>query len=114
VLLEAIIAEFYDGKILVGRGVPSEWLQPEKTVEVTNFPISHNGRMNIRIKALSDKQVQLDVEGDKPSNVILFNLPIFDSNIEKASVGIIDEAQGWVILDPSVRSATITLKNRTK
>ena len=110
-LLEAIIAEFYDGKVLVGRGIPNDWLRSREIIEATNVPISHNKRMGVRVQAISDRQVKLDLLGDSPANVVLFSLPIFDNNIEKVTAGTVDQIQDWVILNPSVRSVTVTLKN---
>ena len=111
-LLESVVAEFYDGKVLIGRGIPNEWLKPGKVVEATNVPISHNGRIDVKFEAISDKQVKLEIKGARPANVVLFSLPIFIDNIESTSAGTIDKIEDWVILSPSVRNVTVTLKKK--
>ncbi len=109
VLVESVVAEFYDGRVLVGRGVPTEWL--EQGFSADNFPISGNKRMGITAKATAKRQVRLDINGAQPAGNIIFDLPIFANNIASATAGTIDAAKGTVILDPSVRTVTVTTTN---
>lgn len=109
VLIESVMAEFYDGRLLVGRGVPAEWLNPEKHLAVKNFPIKTNKRIGATIKALSDKQILLLLEGDEPSGEILFNLPVMRNNIAEASTGRTHFKEGVVALQPNEKSVVVTL-----
>ncbi len=108
-LLDALVAEFYDGRILVGRGYPDEWMKPGKITEIRNYPISNNQRMNLKIEALSENRIKLSWSGDKPVNHILFNLPQFKENIEFVSNGIIDQEENWVVVEPTQQEVVVTL-----
>ena len=110
VLVESIAAEFYDGRILIGRGIPNEWLRPDKTVAVTNFPVSKNRRIDICIRAISADKVLLFVDGDTVSDDLLFNLPVMMNNIKSASKGQIDNYLGTVTLKPGTRDTIVTLE----
>ncbi|MBD3320517.1 MAG: hypothetical protein GF350_05400 [Chitinivibrionales bacterium] len=109
VLLESIIAEFYDGRVLIGRGVPDEWLGAG--VQVANYPISGGNRMDAAIKAVDTKSIKLTVSGDRPAGNVLFSLPAFIDNIASASSGTFDNNDGTVTVDPSQTSVTVTLTN---
>ncbi|MBD3422406.1 MAG: hypothetical protein GF398_20010 [Chitinivibrionales bacterium] len=106
VLVEAIIAEFYDGRVLIGRGMPTEWL--EQGISADNFPVTGNKRMGITVKAVAQRQVRLDISGDQPSGNIVFSLSVFVNNIASATAGTIDKAGGTVTINPSVRTVPVT------
>ena len=110
VILESILAEFYDGKLLVGRGLSNDWLQKDKSIEVTNFPISHNKRTGIKIYATSENTIVLKMVGDEPANTIMFNLPVFKNNIESTTAGIIDQDEGCVFLPKETKKAEVVLE----
>lgn len=110
-LLDALVAEFYDGRILVGRGYIDEWIKPGEITEINNYPITNNGRMNLKIEVLDQNQVKLSWSGDLPANDILFNLPQFKDNIQSVSTGKIDQGKYWVIVKPDQKEVTVTLKN---
>ena len=109
-LLDALVAEFYDGKILIGRGYINDWCKMGTVTEINNFPIRNNRRTNIKIEFIEANKVQLTISGDKPMGDIYFNLPIFDNNIESTTAGKIDTEKGMVILNSSVQKVTVTLK----
>ena len=110
VLIESIVAEFYDGRVLIGRGVPNEWLSKGKTIEVSNFGISGKKRIDITIKAVSKNEISLMIGGDVPVNKIVFSLPVFIDNIAEATAGEIDNEDGSVMLSPKTRAVTVKLK----
>ncbi|OIP82839.1 MAG: hypothetical protein AUK44_06850 [Porphyromonadaceae bacterium CG2_30_38_12] len=109
-LLDALVAEFYDGRVLIGRGYIDEWCKAGKVTEIKNYPISNNGRMNIRIEFLDKKTVQLTLNGSKPTNKVLLNLPIFENNILSVTAGKIDNQMGQVLLDSKVEKVVVKLK----
>jgi hypothetical protein len=109
-LLDALVAEFYDGRLLIGRGYLNEWCKIGKVTEINNFPIRYNGRTNFKIEFIEANKVQLTISGSKPTNKISVNLPIFENNIESVSVGKMDNAQGLVTLEPTVQKVVVTLK----
>jgi hypothetical protein len=108
-LVESLIAEFYDGRVLVGRGAPAHWLK--EGFSVSNFPISHGRRMGVKVRATGPRQVALDLSGDPPAADIVFSLPVFIGNIAGTSAGAIDAADGTVTFRPDVRTVTVTTRN---
>ena len=109
VLLESIIVEFYDGTVLIGRGVPTEWLTANKTVRVDNFPVKNNGRVNIEIKAISSDEIMLEVDGDISGDIV-FNLPIMKGNIKSVSSGSFDSVAGTATMKGGQKVIVVNLK----
>ncbi len=107
-LLESIVAEKVDGQVIIGRGIPNEWVANGPIINVTNFPIHENKRLNFTID-VSGNAITLTLSGNAASNSILFNLPIFSHNIRSTTSGIIDNNQGVVTLSPSTKHVTVTL-----
>jgi hypothetical protein len=106
-LLDSLIAEKSDGSVLVGRGVPTEWLRNGQKVSVSNYPIA-GGRAGATISA-SGSTVTLTMSGKKPSGAVQFSVPEFIGNIASASTGSIDNAGGVVTVPAGTTSVTITL-----
>jgi hypothetical protein len=77
VVLESIVAEFFDGRLLIGRGIPERWLSGGHFVSAGNFPLQKNKRIDVAIKNLRPNVFELTLKGDVPSGEILFSLPIF-------------------------------------
>ncbi len=108
-LLDSLIVEKSDGTVLVGRGVPDAWVAEGQVIELTNYPISDNRRIGIRVEGLPGNQVRLALTGDQPKGKVVFNLPIFLKGIASTSAGIFDPNEGAVILDPGITKVVIKL-----
>ncbi|MER7274572.1 ricin-type beta-trefoil lectin domain protein [Dactylosporangium sp. NPDC000244] len=107
VLLDSLIAEKSNGSVIVGRGVPTEWLRSGQSVSVSNYPIA-GGRAGATISA-SGSSVTLTMSGKAPSGGIQFSVPEFIGNIASASAGTVDNANGVVALPAGTTSVTVTL-----
>lgn len=110
-LLDALVAEFYDGRIMVGRGYIDEWMIPGSRTEMNNFPTGGGKRTNFLIEMLDEKRVKLSWSGDEPGGDILFNLPQFRDNIVSVTTGKVDKTEEWVVVKPSENQIIVTLKN---
>ncbi|KRV49249.1 hypothetical protein AQ490_03340 [Wenjunlia vitaminophila] len=108
VLLDSLLAERSTGQVVVGRGVPTEWLRAGETVRVSNYPIADGGRMGATITTRGTK-VTLRLTGDAPKGGALFSLPFFQDNIASASAGTVDRAAGTVTLPAGTKQVTVTL-----
>ncbi len=108
VLLASLVAERADGGLVVGRGVPAQWLGGNSPISVTNFPTTDGRRLNLTISS-SDRSVSLKLSGQPPSGPVLFELPQFVDNIASTSAGRIDQGTGTVTLSPGTRSVTVQL-----
>ena len=108
VLLASLVAVRTDGALVVGRGVPAQWLSDDRPISVTNFPTTDGRRLSLRISSRG-RSVSLTLRGHTPSGPVLFQLPQFIDNIETTSAGRIDQGTGTVTLSPATRSVTVQL-----
>ena len=108
VLLDSLLAEKLDGAVIVGRGLPNQWLRDGATTSVNNYPIAGGRRMGAAITA-SGSTVSLTLTGAAPAGGVRFELPAFVGNIARASAGTVDNAKGVVTLPPGTGSVTVTL-----
>jgi len=106
VLLDSLVAQRSDGTLIVGRGVPAQWLRQGRTISVTNFPTTDGKRIGVRISS-GGQSVSLAVHGQALSGSMLFQLPSFVENVASTSSGKINEATGTVTLSPRTRSVTV-------
>ena len=74
-VLDSIVAEKFDGSVIVGRGVPQEWLDTGKPIELKRLPVSA-GRIDVTIRKTAEKTYELDLGGAAPDQVV-FDLPVF-------------------------------------
>jgi hypothetical protein len=109
VLLASLVAERTDGTLVVGRGVPAQWLGGDKLISVTNFPTTDGRRLSLTISS-SGRSVSLKLRGQQPSGPVLFQLPQFIDDIATTSAGRVDEGTGTVTLSPATKSVTVQLR----
>jgi hypothetical protein len=105
VLIDSIVAEFFDGRLIVGRGVPEDWLNVGPVV-VSRYPIS-GGRINVRMSLVKSGEAAFEFSGDVPKGDIILSLPCFIGSVKGASVGKIDKEEGTVTVPGSTHSVTV-------
>jgi hypothetical protein len=108
VLLDSLVAQAADGTLLVGRGVPNDWLKAGKSISVTNFPTTNGNRLAIKITS-GDHSVTLALHG--ATGTVLFQLPLFVNNIAASSTGTIAQATGTVRLSTHEQSVIVQLRH---
>ncbi|MGD0378954.1 MAG: hypothetical protein ABSC30_03110 [Acidimicrobiales bacterium] len=109
VLLDSLVAQSSDGTLIVGRGVPAQWLRDGASISVTNFPTTEGKRLSVRI-SISGPSVSLRLNGQTPSGQVLFELPSFTNDIAATSSGSINEQTGTVTLSSRTRSVVVRLR----
>jgi hypothetical protein len=112
-LLDSLIVEKSDGTVLVGRGIPNDWIAEGQVIELSNYPLSNNKRIGIKVEGMSGNQVKLSLTGDMPDGKVVFNLPIFIENIRTSSAGEVDNDSGTVTLDSTTTSVTVEFASST-
>jgi len=110
VLLDSLVAQMSDGTLIVGRGVPTKWLESGSPISVTNFPTTGGRRLNLKISSRG-LSVSLALSGQAPSGPVLFQLPSFVNNIARTSSGSVTQSTGTVTLTARTRSVTVQLRN---
>jgi len=108
VLLDSLVAQTSNGALIVGRGVPRDWLEPGKDISVTNFPGTSGRRIGIKISTTGDT-VRLEISGALPTADVLFQLPMFVDNIASSSAGAVEQRTGTVTIPPHIRTVTVRL-----
>jgi hypothetical protein len=109
VLLDSLVAERSDGTVIVGRGIPPQWLGNRQTIAVTGFPTTDGERLDVRISTVG-QSVSLRLGGGRFAAPTLFELPSFVNNIAGVSSGTLHEATGTVTLAPGDESVTVQLR----
>jgi hypothetical protein len=109
VLLASLVAERSDGSLVVGRGIPAQWLSGDPPITVKNFPTTDGRRLSLRISS-SGQSVSLKLFGQTPSGPVLFQLPQFIDNIATTSAGRVDQKTGTVTLSPTTRNVSVQLR----
>lgn len=74
VLLDSLICQRVNGDVIIGRGVPAEWLKCGNIIAVNRYPIENGGRINMRITVNTD-EINISVLGDRPTGKIIVDLP---------------------------------------
>jgi hypothetical protein len=108
VLLDSLVAQSSDGTLIVGRGVPAQWLRDGASISVTNFPTTDGKRLSLKISS-NGRAVSLTLTGPL-SGQVLFELPSFTNDIAATSSGSSNEETGTVTLAPRTRSVTVHLR----
>jgi len=109
ILMDSIISEKADGSVIIGRGIPNEWVISGEVTELDNYPLVNNKRMGLKIEGL-DGAVRLTLTGDQPSNATL-ELPALVNNIDSVSAGSFDSTKGIVTLPAGITEVTVNLIN---
>jgi hypothetical protein len=107
VLLDSVVAQRADGALIVGRGLPSAWLD-RTPISVANFPTTEGKRIGLTITS-SGRAVTLTVRG-RPPGPVLFQVPSFLSNITSTSTGQVDQTGGSVTVPPGTHRVTVELR----
>lgn len=127
VLVDSLIAErIYDKnqqvEIIVGRGIPKEWVKEaaknkQIVASINNYPALQGGRVGYEIKRSGNKLVftfstsLAQAKVDAADAVFSIQLPSMVNNIKHTSAGTIDQGKGMVTVPLQTKSVTITLSD---
>ncbi len=108
-LVDALVSETGNRDLILGRGVPAEWLFDGEHYSVSNFPISYGKRFGYDL-SVEDKTVTITFTGDKPEGCYYIDLPAAIGNIASVTGGSFDFESGRVTVENTTDTVTITLK----
>jgi hypothetical protein len=114
VLLDSLAVQESDGDLIVGRGVPAQWLANGDSISVGNFPTTDGRRIGLRISSRASNRgllIQLTLSGRRPSGDVLFELPSFVDDIAWVSTGHVDERTGTVTIAPGKPVVIVRLEH---
>jgi hypothetical protein len=108
VLLDSLVAQRYDGSLIIGRGIPDSWVRTGRSISVTNFPSTDGHRIGFTL-SVHDRSVTLTLTGDPPSGPVLLQLPAFVHNLAPSGVGTVDGPTGTLTLPAGITHVTVKL-----
>ncbi|HZX06209.1 sugar-binding protein [Kribbella sp.] len=113
VLFDSLIAEKSDGTVIVGRGVPDEWLRGNgEKIGLDDYPITNGARLGYHLTT-AGKTVTIQFTGDtNRATGYSIELPGLRNNIQNVSAKAgIDQAAGRVKLPRGTTRVTIVLRH---
>ncbi|MFB6726302.1 sugar-binding protein [Kribbella sp. NPDC056345] len=110
VLFDSLISEKSDGTVIIGRGVPTEWIRDHQKIGLNRYPARNGTRLGYQLTT-TGKRVTIRFTG--PPTTYSLELPTLRNNIAHVSVrgATINQTAGTIKLPPGTHTATITLKN---
>lgn len=110
VLIDSLIAEKVNDKIIIGRGVPSEWITAGESFSVSNHVVEQGKRIGYSISTSEDGQtVTVKISGDTTELPLSIELIAFKDNISSVSTGTVDRAAGIVTVPAGTKEVTVKL-----
>ncbi len=107
-LLQACASVKADGTVILGRGVPNDWIFPGSVIEWANIMVNNKKKINFRISA-REQSLDLEIWGDVPDGKILLNLPILKENIRSTSAGTVGPLKDSIELSADTRRVKVLL-----
>lgn len=108
VLFDSLIAAKADNSVIVGRGIPEEWIsEDENAVEIQNYPVYTGNRMGYRLTT-QGTEVTIEFTGNETIDVSV-ELPILRNNIKSAQGLTFDNEAGRVNVPAGTGSVVISL-----
>ncbi len=104
-ILQACVSVFTDGKVIIGRGIPDEWLTDGAVIAWDHVNINDGRIMDFRLERKRDKFI-FERKGDDPFNDIIIDLPYFTEHRPTTEEGEVTENNA-VVLKPDIRYAEI-------
>jgi hypothetical protein len=108
VLFDSLIAEKSNGSVIVGRGIPSEWIVNGKQIEIENYPVNKGKRIGYNITTTGNK-VTVTITGDNSGTPISLELIPFKNNILNAGGLSFNNAKGTVSVPAGTKTVTVTM-----
>ena len=109
VLIDSIISLKSDGSLIIGRGIPDEWLGSGKKIALDNFAAADNKRVGLTIKT-DESNIILELSGTEEIKASL-ELNLLKNNIKSAGGLEFDSASGKVTIPAGVSKIRIETIN---
>ena len=107
VLVDSLISEKTDGTLIIGRGVPEEWITDGECIALDNYPTQY-GRFGYSITT-SGKTVTIQLDGNH--DTVSIELLAFKNNIAGASGLTFDKENGTITVPSGMNTVIVTLAN---
>lgn len=113
VLIDSLIALKGDGSLIIGRGIPNEWvtqlIAEKKVIKVQNFPILNGNRLGFALTGTPPNQIRLTLDAANQSGDTILDLQALKNNIDRVTAGTPRPYDGTVTLPSGTTTTTVTL-----
>ncbi len=106
-ILQACISVKTDGTVIIGRGIPDEWLTDGKEISWAHVNVNNGKTIDFSLKT-EGKQIHLTLSGDTPEKDILLDLPLFRHVKIQADAGHVRE-DGVLVLPGNTKEVTVEI-----
>jgi hypothetical protein len=107
VLVDSLISEKADGTLIIGRGIPEEWITDGERIALDNYPTRY-GRFGYSITT-SHRTVTIQMDGNH--GTVSIELLAFKNNIASASGLTFNKENGSITVPSGVNTVIVTLAN---
>ena len=108
-ILQACVSARTDGTVILGRGIPDEWLQKGDCIAWKHVNVNDGRVIDFAIETKKEG-IKVKIEGDYPKGDIILDLPLLRNQKVRTSVGEVLE-NGTVKVRADVREFVVTLIN---
>lgn len=113
VLFDSLIAEKSDGTVIIGRGVPNEWIRNRQKIGLNDYPVANGSRLGYQLTT-AGKTVTLQLTGNTatPTSYSL-ELPALRNNIAYVAArgATINQTAGTIHLPHGTTRVTVVLRH---
>lgn len=109
VLLDSVISVKSDGGLIIGRGIPDEWISDGEKISLSNISISGGDRISLDIET-EGEALSVKISGNTKDIPMSIEIPYFKNNIKAVSGGTFDSAAGTVSSPAGITEVKITLE----
>ncbi len=109
VLFDSLIAEKVDDTVIIGRGIPVEWLTNGQNIEIANYPVKNNNRIGYKLTT-TGATVTLEFTGDVSKVPFSLELMGLKNNIKSAGGLSFNQEKGTVTVPAGTQKVTVQMK----
>ena len=106
-MLQMCVSLHVDGTVILGRGIPDEWVNSGKPIAWKNIRINDGKQMDFLSFQKFGNRLDVLMKGDKPEGNIVLNLPAMRSNIDKV------EVKGGEVVSTDKEMGKVTVTGKT-
>lgn len=106
VLFDSLIAEKIGEKIIIGRGIPAEWIADGEEIELDGYTVEQGKKIGYSISTVG-KTVTVKFTGDATELPLSIELIAFKNGVKSTSVGDIDAEKGIVTVPGGTKEVII-------
>lgn len=105
--IDAVVSQLEDDTIVIGQGIPGEWLLEGELLSFENYPLQGGGKLDGTITG-GEREIRIRLSPTMPTAASL-EFPVLLNNIEYASCGF-DSENGIVSVPAGITEITVHLK----